>query len=57
MACRLVGSKPVSGTNAGILLSSHLGTDFSEIVIEIYIFSVKKMHLGSPCEIETSQSP
>ena len=32
-------------TNAGILLIGPLGTNFSEIVIEIYIFSFKKMHL------------
>ena len=32
-------------TNAGILLIGPLGTNFSEIVIEIYIFSFKEMHL------------
>ena len=32
-------------TNAGILLIGPLGTNFSEIFIEIYIFSFKKMHL------------
>ena len=32
-------------TNAGILLSGSLGTNFSEILIEIHIFSFKKMHL------------
>ena len=32
-------------TNAGILLTGPLGTNFSEILIEIYTFSVKKMHL------------
>ena len=32
-------------TNAGILLIGPLGTNFSEIVIEIYTFSFKKMHL------------
>ena len=32
-------------TNAGILLNWPLGTNFSEILIEIYTFSVKKMHL------------
>ena len=31
-------------TNAGILLITPLGTNFSEILIEIYIFSFKKMH-------------
>ena len=32
-------------TNAGILLIGPLGTNFSEILIEIYIFSFMKMHL------------
>ena len=32
-------------TNAGILLIGLLGTNFSEILIEICIFSFKKMHL------------
>ena len=32
-------------TNAGILLIGSLGTNFSEIFIEIYTFSFKKMHL------------
>ena len=32
-------------TNAGILLIRSLGTNFSEILIEIHIFSFKKMHL------------
>ena len=32
-------------TNAGILLIGPLGTNFSEILIKIYKFSVKKMHL------------
>ena len=32
-------------TNAGILLIGHFGTNFSEISIEIYTFSFKKMHL------------
>ena len=32
-------------TSAGILLIGPLGTNFSEILIEIYIFSFKKMHL------------
>ena len=32
-------------TNAGILVIRPLGTNFSEISIEIYIFSFKKMHL------------
>ena len=32
-------------TNAGILLIGTLGTNFSEILIEIWIFSLKKMCL------------
>ena len=32
-------------TNAAILLIRHLGTNFSEILIAIHIFSFKKMHL------------
>ena len=32
-------------TNAGILLIWTLGTNFNEMLIEIHIFSVKKMHL------------
>ena len=32
-------------TNDGILLIGPLGTNFSEILIAIYIFSFKKMHL------------
>ena len=32
-------------THAGILLIQTLGTNFSKIVIEIHIFSLKKMHL------------
>ena len=33
-------------TNAGILLIGTLATNFSEISIEIYTFSFKKMHLN-----------
>ena len=32
-------------TNAGILLIGHLGTNFSETLIETRIFSFMKMHL------------
>ena len=32
-------------TNAGILLIRPLGTNFNEILIEIYTFSIKQMHL------------
>ena len=46
MACRLVGAKPSSKKNGGILLIGPLGTNFSEILIKIYTFSFKKMHLN-----------
>ena len=39
------GNAPPSGNNAGILLIGPLGTNFSEILIEIHTFSFKKMHL------------
>ena len=45
MACRLAGAKPLSETNAGILLIGPLGTNFSEIFIEIQTFSLKKIRL------------
>ena len=35
-------------TNAGILIIGPLGTNFSEILIEILTFSFKKMHLKVP---------
>ena len=35
-------------TNAGILSTGPLGTNFSEILIEIYTFSFKKIHLKMP---------
>ena len=35
----------IIGTNAGILVIGTLGTNFSEILIEIRPFSFKKMHL------------
>ena len=35
----------IIGTNAGILLIGALGTNFSEISVEIQTFSFKKMHL------------
>ena len=38
----------ISWTNAGILLIGPLGTNFSENLIEIYIFSFKKMHFKMP---------
>ena len=36
--------QPIIWTNAGILLIASLRTDFSEILIEIHIFSFKKTH-------------
>ena len=35
----------INWTNAGILLIGHLGTNFSEILIEVVTFSFKKMRL------------
>ena len=35
----------ITWTNVGILLIGPLGTNFSEVVIEIHIFSFKKSHL------------
>ena len=37
-------------TNAGIFLIGPLGTNFSEILIEIHTFSFKKMHLKMSSE-------
>ena len=45
MACLLDGAKPLSQPNAGILLIERLGTNFSEILIGIQIFSFNKMRL------------
>ena len=36
-------------TNAGILLIGPLGTNLNEILIKIYEFSLKKMHLNMLC--------
>ena len=38
-------SQAIIWTNAGILAIESLGTNFSEILIEVHIFSFKKMHL------------
>ena len=38
-------TKPLLGTNGHILLIWSLGTKFSEIMIEIHILSLKKIHL------------
>ena len=35
----------IISTNAGILLIGHLGTNLSEIVIEITIFSLTNLHM------------
>ena len=37
MACRLVGTKPLSETNAGRLLIWPRGTKFCELIIHIFI--------------------
>ena len=44
MACHLLGAKLLAEPNR-ILLIGSLGTNFSKIVIEIYMFLFKKMHL------------
>ena len=41
--------KAIIWNNAGILSIGPLGTNFSEILIEIYTFSFKKMHLKMLC--------
>ena len=43
MACRLASAKPLSEP---MLEYRTLGTNFSEIFIEIYTFSFKKMYLN-----------
>ena len=45
MACRLGQRRAIIWSNAGIVLIGPLGTNFSEISIEIHTFSFKKMHL------------
>ena len=40
----------IIGTNAGILLTGPLATNFSEILIESHTFSLKKMHFKMPSE-------
>ena len=40
----LVPGRRQAWTNAGILLIEPLGTNFSEILIEIHTFSFTKMH-------------
>ena len=45
MACRLVGAKPLSEPNDGLLLIGPLGTTLSETLNEIHIFSSKKTHM------------
>ena len=44
------GRQAIICTNAGILLIGPLGTNFSEILIKIHIFSFKKMHLNMSSE-------
>ena len=45
MACHQVGTIAIIWNNAGILLIRTKGTNVSEILIEIYKFSFKKVHL------------
>ena len=45
MACRLVGVKPLSEPNAGLLLIGQLGTYFIEIWIKIQQFLLRKIDL------------
>ena len=42
--------KAIIGTNDGILLIGPSGINLSEVLIEIHIFSLKKMHLK--CRLE-----
>ena len=48
MACCLSGAKQLSKPMAGLLSIGPLGTNFSEIWIEIQIFSFMKMQLKMP---------
>ena len=48
MACRLVGAEPLSEPMLECRQLELLGTNFSEILIEILTFSFKKMHLKMP---------
>ena len=45
MASHLANTKPWSGRMLEYLLNGSLWTNFSEILFEIYIFSLKEMHL------------
>ena len=45
MVCHLVSALPFFLTNAGMWLIGPLGTNFSEILIQIDTFSFKKRHL------------
>ena len=45
MACRMTGAKPLSETMMEYCYLEPLEKNFSEILIEIYIFLFKKMHL------------
>ena len=44
MACRLAGAQVTIWTNAKILLTAPLRTNFSEILVEIYILLFNKIH-------------
>ena len=45
MVCSVLGSKPLSGTNAGLLLTETSGIHCSEICVKIQPFSSAKMML------------
>ena len=45
MACRLYGAKPLYGPMLKALLIGPLGTNLTEILIDIHIFLFRKMHL------------
>ena len=56
MGCHLVGSKPLSESMLDRILSiGHLETNFSEILIEIYTYSFKKMHWKMAAILSRSQ--
>ena len=49
-----LGCQAIIWTNAGIFLIGCLGTNLNEILIEIHIFSFKKMHFNtSECKMQT----
>ena len=53
MACCLNGAKAIVWTNAEISLIGPLGTNFSEIFIEIFYFFIKNAFENVVCEMVT----